>query len=107
MDTLADDKIIKIAKDVANATLLSSNVVDVLAAPTLDSTGAEAIEITIVLNPGSLAAIAGPRSAPRSPKPCENWRTPARSAFRSCASPPKTISKMPPPDPEHPVTPSQ
>jgi len=63
MDTLADDKIIRIAKDVANATLLSSDVADVLAAPTLDSTGAEAIEITIVLNPGSLAAIAGPRSA--------------------------------------------
>jgi hypothetical protein len=63
MDTLADDKIIKIAKEVANATLSSSNVADVLAAPTLDSTEAEAIEIMIVLNPGSLAAIVGPRSA--------------------------------------------
>jgi hypothetical protein len=63
MDTLADDKIIKIAKRVANATLLSSNVADVLAAPPLDSTDAEAIEITIVLTPGSLETIAGPRSA--------------------------------------------
>jgi hypothetical protein len=62
MDTLDDDKIIEIAKEVANETLLSSNVVDVLAAPTLDSTNAEAIEITFVLRPGSLDEIAGRRS---------------------------------------------
>ena len=63
MDTLDDDKVIEIARVVANETLLSRNVVDVLAAPALDSTGAGAIEITFVMTPESLMEIPGPRSA--------------------------------------------
>jgi hypothetical protein len=61
MTALANEKLIKIAKDVAKANNVS--VAEIVTAPVIDSTGAEAIEIKIVLSPGSLDAILGEHSA--------------------------------------------
>jgi hypothetical protein len=61
MSTLADEKVIEIAKDVATANNVS--FADVTTAPVIDSTGSEAIEVRIVLTPGSSNAIMGEPSA--------------------------------------------
>lgn len=61
MNTLTDEKVIEIAKDVATANSVS--FADVALAPAVASTGLEAIEIKIVLTPGSSQAIFGERSA--------------------------------------------
>jgi hypothetical protein len=61
MTTLTDQDVVKIAKRVAEANNVS--FADVVTAPTMDSTGASAIEIKFVLTPGSSAAIMGKRSA--------------------------------------------
>jgi hypothetical protein len=59
--TLTDQEVVQIAKGIATANNVS--FADVLTAPTVDSTGASAIEIKFMLNPGSSAAIMGERSA--------------------------------------------
>jgi hypothetical protein len=61
MSTLADEKVVEIAKQVATANNVS--FADVRTAPAIDSTGAAAIEIKYVLTPGSSAAIMGEPSA--------------------------------------------
>jgi hypothetical protein len=61
MSTLTDEKVIEIAKGVATANNVS--FASVVTAPAIDSTGSEAIEIKIVLTPGSSDAIMGERSA--------------------------------------------
>lgn len=61
MSTLTDQEVVQIAKGVAAANNVS--VAEVLTAPTLDSTGASAIEVTFMLTPGSSASIMGERSA--------------------------------------------
>ena len=61
MTMLTDQELVKIAKGVAAKNHVS--VEHVLTAPATDSTGASAIEIRIVLTPGSSASIMGPNSA--------------------------------------------
>ncbi len=61
MAALTDQDVVKIAKQVAAANNVS--FAEVLTAPTIDSTGASAIEIKFVLTPGSSAAIMGRPSA--------------------------------------------
>ena len=61
MSTLSDEKVIEIAKSVATANNIS--FATVVTAPAMDSTGSEAIEIKIVLTPGSSDTIRGERSA--------------------------------------------
>jgi hypothetical protein len=61
MSTLTDERVIEIAKSVATANNVS--VAKVVTAPVIDSTGSEAIEIKIVLTPGSSGTIMGERSA--------------------------------------------
>lgn len=61
MSTLTDDKIIKIAETVATSNNVS--FAKVRTRPAINSTGAPAIEIKIVLTPGSSAAILGLPSA--------------------------------------------
>ena len=61
MNMLADEKIIEIAKRVATANNVS--FANVMMAPAIDSTGAEAIELKFVLTPGSSGTIMGERSA--------------------------------------------
>jgi hypothetical protein len=61
MSTLTDENVIQIAKDIARANEVS--FAEVTTAPVIDSTGSEAIEIKIVLTPGSSEAIRGERSA--------------------------------------------
>jgi hypothetical protein len=61
MNTLTDEMVIEIAKDVAKANNVS--FATVVTAPIFDSTGSEAIEIKIILTPGSSKAIMGERSA--------------------------------------------
>src|SRR6266567_512082 len=61
MSALTDEKVIEIAKSVATANSIS--FASVVTAPAIDSTGSEAIEIKIVLTPGSSDAIRGERSA--------------------------------------------
>jgi ABC-type hemin transport system substrate-binding protein len=57
---LTDEKIIEIAKDVAMANNIG--FVDITTAPAIDSTGAEAVEITIAIPRGSAVAL-GARTA--------------------------------------------
>jgi hypothetical protein len=61
MSTLADQEVIEIAKRVATAN--DVGVENVVLAPAIASTGSPAIEITIVLKPGSSRTILGERSA--------------------------------------------
>ena len=61
MSTLSDERVIEIAKSVATANNVSFS--SVLTAPVIDSTGSEAIEIKIVLTPGSSNSIMGEPSA--------------------------------------------
>jgi hypothetical protein len=61
MTTLSDEDVVRIAKSVATAN--NVNYADVKTAPAVDSTGSEAIEIRIILTPGSSNAIIGERSA--------------------------------------------
>jgi len=61
MHTLTDETVIEIAKEVAKANDVS--FAKVVTAPIIDSTGSEAIEIKIILTPGSSKAIRGERSA--------------------------------------------
>ena len=61
MHTLTDETVIEIAKEVAKANDVS--FAKVVTAPIIDSTGSEAIEIKIVLTPGSSKATSGERSA--------------------------------------------
>jgi hypothetical protein len=61
MSTLTDEKVIEIARSVATANKIS--FANVVTAPAIDSTGSEAIEIKIVLTPGSSGTIMGERSA--------------------------------------------
>jgi hypothetical protein len=61
MSTLTDEKVIEIAKGVATANNVS--FADVLTSAAVASTGLEAIEVRIVLTPGSSRAILGERSA--------------------------------------------
>jgi hypothetical protein len=61
MNTLPDKEVVEIAKKVATAN--NVNFADVLTAPITDSTGAAAIQIMYVLDPGSSASIMGERSA--------------------------------------------
>jgi hypothetical protein len=61
MNMLSDEKIIDIAKSVATANNITFTTIT--AAPTLDSTGSTAIEIRIVLTPGSSDQVVGLPSA--------------------------------------------
>jgi hypothetical protein len=61
MSTLTDEEVIEIAESVATANNIS--FARALTAPAIDSTGSEAIEIKIVLAPGSSHSIIGERSA--------------------------------------------
>jgi hypothetical protein len=61
MSMLDNNKIIAIATDVATANNI--NFKSIVTSSTTDSTGAEAIEIKFVLNPGSTEKIAGLPSA--------------------------------------------
>ena len=61
MSALSDERVVEIAKSVATANNVSFS--SVLTAPIIDSTGSEAIEIKIVLTPGSSESIMGERSA--------------------------------------------
>jgi len=61
MNTLADEKVVEITKSVATANNVSFE--NVVTAPAIDSTGAEAIEIKILLTPGSSGTIMGEASA--------------------------------------------
>ena len=83
MSALSDEQVIEIAKGAATANNVS--FASVLTAPVIDSTGSEAIEIKIVLTPGSFErqSWASPRRK-LSPTWFANWLTPARSAFRLC-----------------------
>jgi hypothetical protein len=62
MTTLTNDEIVKIAKDVATANLVSGTWVDIKSASTIDSRGRDALEIAIVLTAGSLKKITGDRA---------------------------------------------
>ena len=55
MSILPDEKVIEIAKKIAEANNVA--YLDVTTAPVIHSTGAAAIEITIALTPGSSAAM--------------------------------------------------
>jgi|SRR5689334_2435367 hypothetical protein len=59
---LQEDEIGKIAKAAATTTLGSQSFVTVLNAPTIDSTGNDALHITIVLTPGSTETVTGDRA---------------------------------------------
>jgi len=59
MNTLSDDKIIEIAKQVAAENLASGTVGTIRSASIIDSLGRDALEITIVLTPGSSSAVTG------------------------------------------------
>jgi hypothetical protein len=61
MSALSDERVVEIAKGVATANNVSFS--SVLTAPVIDSTGSEAIEIKIVLTPGSSNSIMGEPSA--------------------------------------------
>ena len=61
MSTLSDEQVIEIVKGAATANHVS--FASVLTAPVINSTGSEAIEIKIVLTPGSFASIMGEPSA--------------------------------------------
>jgi hypothetical protein len=61
MNTLTDETVKKIAEGVATANNVS--FADIALAPAVASTGLDAIEIKIVLTPGSSQAIFGERSA--------------------------------------------
>jgi hypothetical protein len=61
MSTLPDEKVIEITKTIATANNVS--FAKIVTAPIIDSTGSEAIEITIILTPGASDAIRGERSA--------------------------------------------
>ena len=61
MSTLADWEVIDIAKSVATANNVS--VENVVLAPAIAFTGDPALEITLVLKPGSSRTIMGERSA--------------------------------------------
>ena len=61
MSTLTDDRVIEIAKNVATANSVS--FADIGLAPAVATTGLDAIEIKIILTPGSSQAIFGERSA--------------------------------------------
>jgi hypothetical protein len=61
MPNLDDQNVIHIAKQVATANGVSFT--EVVTSPVTDSTGASAIEVKIVLTPGSSDSIIGERSA--------------------------------------------
>src|SRR5262245_62401146 len=61
MTTLSKEDIIRITEAAATANNVSYETIRT--APAVDSTGSEAIEIRIVLTPGSSSAIIGERSA--------------------------------------------
>jgi hypothetical protein len=61
MSTLTSNRVREITEAVATANSVS--FASVVTSPTIDSTGAEAIEIKIVLTPGSSDAIMGEPSA--------------------------------------------
>jgi hypothetical protein len=61
MSTLNEERVIEIAKSVAAENNVS--FASIQTAPALDSSGSEAIEIKIVLTPGSANSIMGERSA--------------------------------------------
>jgi hypothetical protein len=61
MITLSSEKIIEIARGVATAN--NVNFTSIVPTPAIDSTGSEAIEIKILLTPGSSEAIMGETSA--------------------------------------------
>ena len=61
MNTLTNEKVIEIAKGVDTANNVS--FASVVTAPAVDSTGSEAIEVKIVLIPGTFKSIIGERSA--------------------------------------------
>jgi hypothetical protein len=57
---MSDEKTIRsIAREVATATLGSEKIADVISKETVDSTGSNALQITIVLTPGSSDALKG------------------------------------------------
>ena len=96
MSTLSDEQVIEIVKGAGTANHVS--FASVLTAPESIPRGPEAIEIKIVLTPGSFArqSWASPRRK-LSPTWFANWLTPARSAFRLCESMRNRVSV---PDPE-------
>jgi hypothetical protein len=59
MTTLTNDEIAKIAKDVAAANLASDIWLDVKPAPTIDSRGRDALQVTIVLTEGAWKKMTG------------------------------------------------
>jgi hypothetical protein len=61
MSTLSDEGVVEIVKRIAMANKVS--VASVLTEPVIDSTGSEAIEIKIVLTPGSFPSIMGEPAA--------------------------------------------
>jgi hypothetical protein len=61
MSTLTDEKVIQIAKSVAEANNVS--FANVVTAPAIDSTGSEAIEIKFVLSSGTSGSVIGGPSA--------------------------------------------
>jgi hypothetical protein len=63
MAKIDERKIISIATEVATANLGSSSFADVRSNPTIDSMGREALQITIVLTPGSSAKVTGEAAA--------------------------------------------
>ena len=73
MSTLTDEKVVEIAKGVATTNKV--NFTSVLTAPAIDSTGSEAIEIKIVLAPGSSNVL---RQAHRSREWCFHFRSSCR-----------------------------
>jgi hypothetical protein len=62
MTTLTNDEIVKIAKDVATANLASGTWLDVKPAPTIDSRGRDALQVTIVLTAGSWQKVTGDKA---------------------------------------------
>jgi hypothetical protein len=63
METIEKERIEDIAKRVATANLGVTGISSAISSPTIDSTGRAALEITIVLTPGSSAAITGRTAA--------------------------------------------
>ena len=61
MTTLTDEKVVEIARAVATANNVGFSTIKTSSA--VNSTGSEAIEIKIILTPGSSDAIMGERSA--------------------------------------------
>jgi hypothetical protein len=59
MKIIDADDILKITREVATRDLATGTVGDVKVAPTFDSTGRDALEITITLTPGSSALVTG------------------------------------------------